>query len=408
MKHKTENSNGRAVWSIALKMLWRRRLVSLLLLGVALIGVFSSLALHSLTRRQEDALKIAIEQTLIHCVMTDVRGLNSDNLNVPSSFADIFSGMRGNEFDPKKNLSPLVKNVRAKATFPLTSPSDTFMCRVLTFDSDSRLNSIDGYAIEYADGYDESVLKTQERVCFIPRDMQGMQIGDDGREYFSVLSETGESFLLKVAGRVGNGSNNVIYVPFNMSSDDNVLSEAFFMDSCSFDVCDSLIPEQTLSKKKELFFSNPYIVEPNIKNEPQNLSVGILVQDASYLEMRSEMESNLKLLTFLLPLLILIMGCIGFFASFLTTRGRVTEFAVMRSMGMKRIRLFALVFCEQAIPAFAGGIIGFAGGLMLNEGSGISALIKACVILMIFLLGSAVAVMQLTSINTMELLRLEE
>lgn len=127
------------------------------------------------------------------------------------------------------------------------------MCRVLTFDSDSRLNSIDGYAIEYADGYDESVLKTQERVCFIPRDMQGMQIGDDGREYFSVLSETGESFLLKVAGRVGNGSNNVIYVPFNMSSDDNVLSEAFFMDSCSFDVCDSLIPEQTLSKKKELF-----------------------------------------------------------------------------------------------------------------------------------------------------------
>lgn len=118
MKHKTENNNGQAVWSIALKMLWRRRLVSLLLLGVALIGVFSSLALHSLTRRQEDALKIAIEQTLIHCVMTDVRGLNSDNLNVPSSFADIFSGMRGNEFDPKKKPFAARKKCARKSNVP--------------------------------------------------------------------------------------------------------------------------------------------------------------------------------------------------------------------------------------------------------------------------------------------------
>lgn len=76
-------------------------------------------------------------------------------------------------------------------------------------------------------------------------------------------------------------------------------------------------------EKKEVFFSNSRMVEPNVRNAVEELKVGILVQDASYLEMRREMQSNLKLLSFLLPLLTVITGCIGFFASFLTTRGRL-------------------------------------------------------------------------------------
>ena len=114
------------------------------------------------------------------------------------------------------------------------------------------------------------------------------------------------------------------------------------------------------------------------------------------------------MLHLLLPVLIIVCGGIGFFASFLATRGRTKEFAVMRCLGMKQCKIFGLVMGELSILAFTGTLFGIAGGILLESEIQTSALLHAALMTGIFLLVSAVAALRITSINVMNLMKVED
>ena len=90
------------------------------------------------------------------------------------------------------------------------------------------------------------------------------------------------------------------------------------------------------------------------------------------------------MLHLLLPVLIIVCGGIGFFASFLATRGRTKEFAVMRCLGMKQCKIFGLVMGELSILAFTGAFFGIAGGILLEGEIQTSALLHAALMTGIF------------------------
>ena len=58
------------------------------------------------------------------------------------------------------------------------------------------------------------------------------------------------------------------------------------------------------------------------------------ILDETYQKNIEEIQANLSMLRLLLPVLIVVCGGIGFFASFLATRGRTKEFAVMRCLAI--------------------------------------------------------------------------
>ena len=95
-------------------------------------------------------------------------------------------------------------------------------------------------------------------------------------------------------------------------------------------------------------------------------------------------------------------------AAYLTTRGRVREFAVMRCLGLKRGRIFHQVFGGQALLAVVGAAAGGIAGLLLEGSYSGSAIAKAGLILGVFLTGAAVASWNVTRVNVMKLMKVEE
>lgn len=231
--------------------------------------------------------------------------------------------------------------------------------------------------------------------------LRAADVREDCDEYITVAVDMGESARLRIIGTVTNGPSNEIYCPYFMSWSEGV-SVAFLTDSCSFDIRNN----QKLEESKSYIYE--WFVRPDLSNQMDGLTFGVLIHDETYQKNIEEIQANLSMLHLLLPVLIIVCGGIGFFASFLATRGRTKEFAVMRCLGMKQCKIFGLVMGELSILAFTGAFFGIAGGILLEGEIQTSALLHAALMTGIFLLGSAVAALRITSINVMNLMKVED
>lgn len=316
--------NSHALASVTLIAMLRRWTSSLLLIAVAAAGALSAMILQNLTIRQENALSNTIENTTISCTVTNAKGTDSGNLQMLSAFVEMLEGKRRLR---ECYLDDYVKNVRAKAKMSLEKPEGATLSRILSIDSDPALSQAEGVYVRFFEGWEEEDLRGQEQVCLISSDMF-----TDG-EYITVAADMGESARLRIIGTVANGPSNEIYCPYFMSWSEGV-SVAFLTDSCSFDIRNN----QKLEASKSYIYE--WFVRPDLSNQMDGLTFGVLVRDETYQKNIEEIQANLSMLRLLLPVLIIVFGGIGFFASFLATRGRTKEFAVMRCLGMKQCKIF--------------------------------------------------------------------
>lgn len=392
-----KSSSARALRCVTLAAMWRRRTACILLVAVMALSVFAAVTLQDLAARQSAAMDETVKNTRIHCVVTDARGTGSDNLQMISAFVDMLMGMR---HERGCYLDEYVRNVRAKSTLPLENLKDVFLCRILSFDSDRDLSETTGVRIELEDGWTEEVLLTRERVCLIPNGMP-THSGPGGLPFVTVTA-IGVSVDLQVIGTVYGSVGNTIWAPFYMQRLEEGVTESFFVDSCTFDIRDNARLEECRAAIYETF------VKPDLTNTFDGLAYGVLVQDEIYLATLSELRSNLSMLRILIPLLMVLCGGIGFLSAYLATRGRVREFAVMRCLGMRQRAIFAQVFGEQALLAVLGAAIGGLAGLLVDGAVSPAALGRAALLLAVFLTGAAAANWNVTRVNVMRLMKVEE
>ncbi len=386
-----------ALCHVTAAALWRRKKSSFLLVLVAALSVFTSLFLHNLTARQEAAMDEVIRNTDIHCIVTSAQGTNTDHLRMPHPLVDRLMGRRheyGNYQDK------YVKNVRALSSITLLQPEGITLRRILNFASDTALSVTEGSEIRMMEGWTEEAFLTEQAVCLIPAKMES-QINEDGRQYVTIFINDGIQAELQVIGTVSGGSGEVIWCPFYMQLQDGI-TELKWVDSCSFDIADNTKLEESKTSIYEVF------VEPKMTNLNDGLSFGVLVQDETYQNTLQELQSNPSLLRLLLPILTILSGCIGFLAGYLTTRGRIREFAVMRCLGMKRFTVFALIFGEYVLLSAIGAVIGGIAGFLMERADVGNAIVKAGMIVGLFLVGAAISVGNVTNINVIKLTKLEE
>lgn len=384
--------SGHALAGVTLSAMLRRWVASLLLVAVAAAGAFSAMVLQNLTIRQEEALENTITNTTISCTVTNAKGTDSGNLQMFSAFVEMLEGKRRLR---ECYLDDYVKNVRAKAELTLEKPEGITLHRILSIDSDPTLSQVEGASVQFLDDWTEAALRGTEQVCLIPADMAT----EDG--YLTISADREESVRLKIIGMVTNAPSNVIYCPYFMPWEEGI-SVAFLTDSCSFDIRDN----RNLEESKAYIYE--WFVPPDLSNQIDGMTFGVLVNDEIYQKSILEIQANLSMLRLLLPVLIVICGGIGFFASFLATRGRTKEFAVMRCIGMRQRKIFGLVMAELTVLAFAGALLGIAGGILLEGEIQTSALLNAALITGIFLLGSAIAAFRITCVNVMKLMKAED
>ena len=98
----------------------------------------------------------------------------------------------------------------------------------------------------------------------------------------------------------------------------------------------------------------------------------------------------------------------GFLSGYLSARRRIKEFAVMRCLGMKRGQIFRWTFEEYAIPTAAGWLLGLGFVIPASLSVGAGPLVQALLLLLVFLLGTAIAIVRITGVNVMRLMKVEE
>lgn len=378
---------------LTLKTMGRKKVVCLLIALTMALGSFACIMLHNLTIRQKSMISEMIAETEINCIVTDANGMNSNNLHMFSVFVDMLMGHR---IDQGCQLSEYVSNVRAVSTSPLMYPEETTLRKILSLDSDPTLSTLEGVHIKMDEGWTEDIFQTSNPVCLISEGMV-----TDGTRTLTIQQAEQVPQELTIIGTVYNGNPNTIYCPFYLEWPDG-FTHVISVESCSFSIRDNTRLEESKTNIYETF------VEPSLDNLMDGLTYGVLIQDEVYLSTLDELNSNLRMLDLMLPILIVLYCCIGFFTSYLTIRGRTREFAVMRCLGMKRSRIFCLVFEELFVLTVLGCSLGTLCGWFLDKSITVDATAKVVIVTSVFLLGAAMATIQVTSVNVMKLMKAED
>ena len=373
---------------LTLKSMLRRKWSGIAIILMIALGMLSSIVLSQLTIRQQNSLEQMIATTEISCTVTDARGMNSNDLNMISVFTDMLLGRRPDKGD----IADYVCNVKAVSSEALVYPKNYTLRRILSIPSDKTLER-QGVSVEFFDGWDEDVLKTNKLVCLIPE-----KIAAVCGETISIQPPAAGSQELKIIGIVHGIDGDVLYCPLDMLWSD-VTDVVYNIESCSFSIRDN----SQLDKAKEEIYK--IFCEPSLLAKKDGLTFGVIINDEVYLETLNKLESNISMLKILLPVLLLLCCCIGFFTSFLSTKGRIKEFAVMRCIGLSRKKVFASVFEEFIYLSVVGGAIGFAFGLVFEPALQLSTIIKALLVILIYLAGASISVLRICNVNVMNLMK---
>ena len=262
--------------------------------------------------------------------------------------------------------------------------------------------------IRWLEGYDESCLEGNERVCIIS-DKWGYAPGDTipllARVPVSKTQLEG-IFHLKVAGTYpGKITKFAAVMPLKTMEDLTVAATAvhkqagnpyawnFGLNAVYFTVRDN----QQLDQIKAA------ITESGLRS---NKLVRVRIDDRILKETVGPIESNLAQLEGSYLFFFVMIAAIGFLLSFLLARGRKPEYAVMRMLGESRLQITLKALLEQFVLCLGGVLLGAAAvGIIGQERfrPGICAAILLC-----YTVGAAAAVTLTVRVNVMDILRDKE
>lgn len=262
--------------------------------------------------------------------------------------------------------------------------------------------------IRWLEGYDESCLEGDERICIIS-DRWGYAPGDTipllARVPVSKTQLEG-IFHLKVAGTYpGKITKFAAVMPLKTMEDLTIATTAvhkqagnpyawnFGLNAVYFTVRDN----QQLDQIKAA------ITESGLRS---NKLVRVRIDDRILKETVGPIESNLAQLEGSYLFFFVMIAAIGFLLSFLLARGRKPEYAVMRMLGESRLQITLKALLEQFVLCLGGVLLGAAAvGIIGQEGfrPGVCAAILLC-----YTVGAAVAVLLTVRVNVMDILRDKE
>ena len=262
--------------------------------------------------------------------------------------------------------------------------------------------------IRWLEGYDESCLEGDERICIIS-DRWGYAPGDTipllARVPVSKTQLEG-IFHLKVAGTYpGKITKFAAVMPLKTMEDLTIAATAvhkqagnpyawnFGLNAVYFTVRDN----QQLDQIKAA------ITESGLRS---NKLVRVRIDDRILKETVGPIESNLAQLEGSYLFFFVMIAAIGFLLSFLLARGRKPEYAVMRMLGESRLQITLKALLEQFVLCLCGVLLGAAAvGIIGQEGfrPGVCAAILLC-----YTVGAAVAVLLTVRVNVMDILRDKE
>ncbi len=311
---------------------------------------------------QQQKLEDARQSYDIICIVTDRRGTKSTKLQMSNQILEFVTG--------DSELSKHITDLRITKQFGYSSPENGLYPIIEGYDTTPLigvvsercadiLNPAFGGNVTYlTDNFYES----DELICLVSEVFYS-EIGKD-----TITVDITDSYVdrrqnpdyghaedvtFTIAGYY-SGSGFDIYIPFETAmSICNTYSNMTSVDSISFIAADNTklgeIPED----------ANKYfgIVDPINGLDGQ---YAINIQDEQFQSVITGLEQNIDRISLLLPIVIMLSLGVGFLVSLLSTRNESRTYALMRTLGINRSKLFLSVLREQLTVAITAALISLA------------------------------------------------
>ena len=241
----------------------------------------------------------------------------------------------------------------------------------------------------WLDGYDDDSLAEVQYIAILPdryAEENGIALGDTVRlAAYLNLQNVGivmEAYDFQVVGTYHQGSRTpVIYVPWSLITDITIAPDsvyatlespdaeipederitneylANFINSASFLLADTRDLNEFRDELEERDYSQVGSISRN--------RLAIVIEDEALMDAIESIQQHIAVMNIIRPIMLALSTVIGFILSYLLTRNRLHEFAVMRSLGTKRLQVYSAFFLEQLI-LFLLGIVPVLIGLILR------------------------------------------
>lgn len=191
-----------------------------------------------------------------------------------------------------------------------------------------------------------------------------------------------------------------IILPFETVEEAFISKGLTFMpDSASFTVKN---PFELNELKKEM--KDLKLLSVSAESEFQFDGNALIVNDNTFIQAAEQLEESLTLLNVGLPLIILIVAFIGYISAYLMVQNRKSEYAIMRSVGVKHTEAFRILFFEHAVLQLVGSIVGSLIALSVVVSNLYVIGLVILMFLVFFLTGTAVALWNLGRLSVMDVL----
>lgn len=359
--------------------------------------------------------------TPIKCTITNPDGTMEVGISVDS---EILRGLQAAE-----QIRDLDCSVQMKAGYGEFAIEDWMEHLNLTVSAVNKSDSSvlpEDMEIQYLDGWDETLFAGNERVCVMGKsemDEQEYVCGDETllTVYYFYYDDKQDLWWdelppvsFKIVGQIDDSDPVASYeypdvlLPFQTAWDlveENQVD--FTADAVSFYVKDPLALnafKEEMGQIGELGLMEIY------KGDSVRFSykgTALYVQDGIFITMADRLKTAIRILTaFLLPMGVLVF-IVGYVISHLLANGRVKEFALFRSLGVKAPLAVRVFWCEQLILVLVGNVIGCLAALLVSR-QGILEIMAVCgAAFGGYMLGTTVALALLAKEKPLELLTSE-
>ena len=332
------------------KRLWRRPWLSLcsLILSLTLCILVGYLSGH------QQQLRLQLEETKrtydILCVVTDRRGGSSSGLKLgPEILEFVFD-------ESEEGLDQFVRDLRITKEFDYTCPKlglfnqeDLTLAGVNSERCDPLLDPELGAQVTYLT---EDFYNKDGFLCLIPERLRSEMSGDklilNVEDLFisaNIRKYVGTGTVELTVVGCYQGESNRIFISFDAAQRlAEEISKKHSFDAMSFLAADNERLDELYSVAKRYFSK----VDPNAGNKLAH-KPALTVYDEQYRATVAALEQNIARTGYLLPIVLLLGLGVGFLISFLFTRSERRTYALMRTLGMTRWRLFGSILREQLL-----------------------------------------------------------
>lgn len=360
-------------------------LVLALLLGV--LCWFASIYDSSMKDKLQE-IENAYDSIPVTVVVSNIEGTQTDGLDIPDYLVNYFISEQYTFGGERQDVafSSYLSDVILKSTLyytpqtPMDDPvsSDHITKRKLvgvTALEAVRVDPSIGFSIDWFDGYDASVLRTQERVCLVSSEtLRKISPGEDGQYLIALTvqvspASTKDTGLeLTVVGCYAGEAPDIL-CPWAVAAQTQQVLGGYYVNNgyypgpISADSMSATIRDnRELGAFRELLSRHFAQVDPSgriqeITGSPvlTHHPFAATIHDETLRGVLSELQKNLRMLERLLPLLTLLQAAISFIVSALYIHNRKQELAVARALGTSKAEILAMVSLEQGLWILLGG-----------------------------------------------------